>query len=114
MGRCVAALVQTGQTGQMTQADALLAPVLAERTPFRLLGHISEAVGTGPLEAVNPFLEHIAAARTEGGWVVIGRAVGAARNWQEPVAKSRSLAGQIARWLRESGTERAAAKAVQE
>jgi 3-methyladenine DNA glycosylase AlkD len=73
LGERVAALVQTGQ---MTQAYALLAPVLAERTPFRLLGYIGEAVGAGPLEAVNAFFDRIAAARTEGGWVVIGSALG--------------------------------------
>jgi len=67
----------------MTQAYALLSPVLAERTPFPLLGRIGEAVGAGPLEAaspeqgrrVNAFLERIAAAKTEGGWVVIGSAL---------------------------------------
>jgi len=50
--------------------------VLAERTPFRLLGLIGEAVGAGPLEEVNRFLERVAAAKTEGGWVVIGKALG--------------------------------------
>ena len=73
LGERVATLVQTGQPDE---AYALLAPVLAERTPFPLLGRIGEAVGAGPLEAVNAFLERIAAARTEGGWVVIGSALG--------------------------------------
>ena len=81
MGARVAALVQAGQA---LEAYDLLTPVLAERTPFRLLGRIGEAVGTGPPEAagpewdrrVNAFLDHIAAARTEGGWVVIGTALG--------------------------------------
>jgi 3-methyladenine DNA glycosylase AlkD len=73
LGERVAALVQTGQ---MTQAYALLSPVLAERTPFPLLGRIGEAIGAGPLEGVNAFLERIAAAKTEGGWVVIGSALG--------------------------------------
>jgi len=61
----------------MKQAYTLLAPVLAERTPFRFLGRIGEVVGAGPLEAVNTYLEHIAAEKTEGGWVVIGSALGA-------------------------------------
>ncbi len=73
LGKQVASLVQTGQPAK---AYALLAPTLAERTPFRLLGRIGEAVGAGPLPAVNAFLEQIAAARTEGGWVVIGTALG--------------------------------------
>jgi 3-methyladenine DNA glycosylase AlkD len=70
----------------------LLAPVLAGRTPFRLLDLIGEAVGTGTLEEacpelalsevegrsrrVNVFLDRAAADRTEGGWVVIGSALG--------------------------------------
>jgi 3-methyladenine DNA glycosylase AlkD len=81
----------------MTQAYAVLSPVLAERTPFRLLGYIGQAVGARPLDGagpehsqkVNAFLEHIAAARTEGGWVVIGSALGA--------QLGRDLAGALAR-----------------
>jgi 3-methyladenine DNA glycosylase AlkD len=73
LGERVAALVQAGQ---MTQAYALLAPVLAARTPFPMLGRIGEAIGAGPLEPANTFLEHVAAAKTEGGWVVIGSALG--------------------------------------
>jgi 3-methyladenine DNA glycosylase AlkD len=41
-----------------------------------MLGYIGEAVGAGPLHAVNRFLDRVAAARTEGGWVVIGSALG--------------------------------------
>jgi len=74
LGARVARLVQAGQ---MKQAYTLLAPVLAERTPFRFLGRIGEVVGAGPLEAVHTLLEHIAAEKTEGGWVVIGSALGA-------------------------------------
>jgi hypothetical protein len=81
LGGRIAALVQDGQ---VPEGYALLAPVLAKRTPFRLLGRIGEAVGAGPPEAaspewdrrVNAFLDHIAAAKTEGGWVVIGTALG--------------------------------------
>ena len=73
LGQRIAAHVQAGQ---MFAAYALLAPVLAERTPFLMLGYIGEAVGAGPLKVVNRFLERVAAARTEGGWVVIGSALG--------------------------------------
>ncbi len=95
LGKQIAALVQSRQPDK---AYALLAPVLAERTPFRLLGRIGGAVGDGPLERacpelhperlpgrtadegqsrrVNIFLEQIAAKKTEGGWVVIGSALG--------------------------------------
>ena len=72
LGRQVAALVQAGQA---KEAYTLLAPVLAERTPFRLLDLIGEAVGARPLEDVNAFLDRIAARRTEGGWVVIASAL---------------------------------------
>ncbi len=84
-GARIAALVQAGK---MRQAHFLLAPVLAERTPFRFLGRIGEAVGAGSLDEVNLFLEHIAAEKTEGGWVVIASALGA--------QLGRDLAGGIA------------------
>jgi 3-methyladenine DNA glycosylase AlkD len=73
LGKRIAALVQAGQ---MTQAYVLLAPVLAKRTPFDMLRRISEPIGAGPLNATNAFLERVAADRTEGGWVVIGSALG--------------------------------------
>ena len=63
------------EAGEMARAHALLAPVLAERTPFRLLGRIGEAIGVGSLSAVNLFLERIATERTMGGWVIIGSAL---------------------------------------
>jgi len=73
LGECIIELVQTDRPGE---AYALLAPVLAERTPFAMVGRSGEAVGIGPLDPVNGFLEHIAYDRTEGGWVVIGSALG--------------------------------------
>ena len=72
LGARIGALVQSGQ---VPQAYGLLAPVLAERTPFPLLGRIGEAAGAGPPGMVNAFLDHVAAAGTEGGWVVIGSAL---------------------------------------
>jgi hypothetical protein len=57
LGTEVAALVRTGRPGT---AYALLAPVLAERTPFRLLDRIGKIVGTSPLPETNLFLEQIA------------------------------------------------------
>jgi len=74
LGGRIAALVEAGQP---VKAYALLAPVLAGRTPFAMLGHIGSAIGGGPLEPANDFLERVAAGRTEGGWVVIGSALGA-------------------------------------
>ena len=71
-GSRLAALVQAGET---EQAYALLAPVLAERTPFAMLRLIGTPVGMGHLEPVNAFLERIAADKTEGGWAVIASAL---------------------------------------
>ena len=73
LGERIAALVESDQ---QDQAHALLAPTLAERTPFLLLDRIGRTVGVGPLAQVNAFLDCIAAERTEGGWVVIGSALG--------------------------------------
>ena len=41
-----------------------------------MLGLVGEAVGAGPLETATTFLEHVAAAGSMGGWVVIGKALG--------------------------------------
>ena len=72
-GAEVAALVQSGQPGR---AYTLLAPILAERTPFRLLDRIGKRIGACPLPETIPFLQQIADQRTEGGWVIIGSALG--------------------------------------
>jgi hypothetical protein len=53
------------------EACDLLSPLLAERTPFRLLDAIGGRLGNEPLDAVNVFLDHVAAQQTMGGWVVI-------------------------------------------
>jgi 3-methyladenine DNA glycosylase AlkD len=73
LGKRIAALVNAKN---LESAYALLAPVFAERTPFAKLDLIGAALGAGSLEPVNTFLEHIGAHRTEGGWVVIGAALG--------------------------------------
>jgi hypothetical protein len=63
--------------GQMRKAHALLEPVLAGRTPFPILGRVGEIAGAGTLQTLDSFLERIAAGKSEGGWVVIGAALGA-------------------------------------
>ena len=73
LGKDVATCVERGRN---EDALRLLLPVLAQRTPFRLLGLIGSAVGEGPLLEVNAFLKHLAARKLEGGWVVIGCALG--------------------------------------
>ncbi|MEW6716145.1 MAG: DNA alkylation repair protein [Chloroflexota bacterium] len=79
--------------GQADQAYALLAPILAERTRFPLLERIGLAMGLGSMEAVNPFLQRIAAYKTEGGWVVIGGALKAQldRDLQEAFTRCRNF-----------------------
>ncbi|MGD2206179.1 MAG: DNA alkylation repair protein [Anaerolineae bacterium] len=72
LGRRLTALVQAEQP---VQAYALLAPTLAERTPFRYLDRIGASVGSGPLVETNDFLARIAAEGTMGGWVIIGSAL---------------------------------------
>jgi len=64
------------QSGELEQAYVLLASILAERTPFRLLDRIGRAVGAAPLPEVNVFLAEVASRGTMGGWVVIGSALG--------------------------------------
>lgn len=73
LGKHIATLVRAAE---LEEAYDVLAPVLAERTPFPKLGIIGEAVGAGPLATTKAFLEVIAAHKTEGGWVVIGKALG--------------------------------------
>lgn len=72
LGKRIAAHVHAGH---FDEAHALLTPVLASRTQFRLLALIGEPVGAGPLPVVNDFLEQIAAGETMGGWVVIASAL---------------------------------------
>jgi hypothetical protein len=52
LGKRIAAHVHADE---IEAGYALLAPVLAERTPFRLLGLIGETVGAGPLESSNRY-----------------------------------------------------------
>jgi hypothetical protein len=72
LGKQIAGAILGKEKGK---AFTLLQPVLDQRTPFRLLDIIGEAVGTGPLPVVRDFLEQIAAGKTEGGWVVIATAL---------------------------------------
>ena len=73
LGSRIAARVDAGE---LQEAYDLLAPVLVRRTPFEKLGLIGEAVGAGEPVPVNAFLERVASEKTEGGWVVIGKALG--------------------------------------
>lgn len=72
LGQCIAKLVQGKQP---QKAYALLAPVLAERTPFRLLDRLGKLIGAAPIPPVSLFLNQIAAEKTMGGWVVIASAL---------------------------------------
>jgi hypothetical protein len=80
LGRRAAELAESGR---LESAAGLLAPVLAGRTPFRLLDAIGGQLGCrigcriGCLSAncIDPLLERLAADRTMGGWVVIAAAL---------------------------------------
>jgi 3-methyladenine DNA glycosylase AlkD len=61
--------------GEITKAYAQISPALSARTPFRLLDVIGEQIGAAPSKSVNIFLDHIAAQKTMGGWVVIASAL---------------------------------------
>jgi 3-methyladenine DNA glycosylase AlkD len=58
-----------------TDAYALLAQVLAERTPFRLLDLVGEALADCPSPKLDRFLDEIASHATLGGWTVIASAL---------------------------------------
>ena len=73
LGQSILALIETNHG---RQAHALLASILFEKTPFRILDRIGQSLGMGPTDAVNLFLDEVAAGRTMGGWVVIGSALG--------------------------------------
>ena len=73
LGHSIRTLIETNQAGP---AYELLAPILHERTPFRLLDSVGGALGAGPVAGVDLFLDEVAANRTMGGWVVIGSALG--------------------------------------
>lgn len=60
---------------QVETACGLLSALLVGRTSFRLLDSIGERVGIEPSEAVNLFLDQVAARRTMGGWVVVASAL---------------------------------------
>jgi 3-methyladenine DNA glycosylase AlkD len=60
------------QANRPDQAFALLAPILAKRTPFAMLRRIGAEIGQNPLERVDSLLVRIASAKTEGGWPLIG------------------------------------------
>jgi hypothetical protein len=64
------------QAGDVPAAYNLLAPVLAGKTPFRLLDVIGQEIGDCIFKELDPFLEHIAGENTMGGWVVIANALG--------------------------------------
>jgi 3-methyladenine DNA glycosylase AlkD len=73
LGTRIAVLVGSDEP---QKAYALLAPVLARRTPFHMLDRIGRQVGRAKLLPTNAFLDLIASERTMGGWVVIGSALG--------------------------------------
>ncbi len=83
-------IVSQLEAGDVESAFAVLAPLLAERTPFRFLDRIGSTVGTCELEIVAAFLERIANENVEGGWPVIGSALRSQLNRDLPEAFERA------------------------
>jgi hypothetical protein len=73
LGKCLLNLVDAEQTDE---AFTLLTPVLASHTPFRILGILGQAIGGADREQADVLLEQIAGDKNEGGWAVIGAALG--------------------------------------
>jgi hypothetical protein len=72
IGNSIAGLVTTRQYNIGTR---VLSPILAEKTPFRLLDVIGAQIGNASFREVNPFLDRIAGESTMGGWIVIASAL---------------------------------------
>ena len=69
-------LIPMLEAGRVKQAYKKLSPVLAQKTPFPVLGAIGETVGPCSFKTLDPFLQYIAEQGSMGGWVVIGTALG--------------------------------------
>jgi 3-methyladenine DNA glycosylase AlkD len=67
------------EDNRMNEARECLAPLLATRAPFPALGRIGAILGKVSRREVHDLLEWIAAGESEGGWVIIGSALGAQR-----------------------------------
>jgi 3-methyladenine DNA glycosylase AlkD len=65
-------IAEHAAAGRAKKAYSLLAPVLAARTPFRLLDRIGAQIGKAPLAKADPLLAEIARHGTLGGWPLIG------------------------------------------
>ncbi len=63
------------EQARVEEAFALLAPILQQRIPFPRLEDVGRAMTLPDLEAMDPFLQRIAATRAEGGWVLIAAAL---------------------------------------
>lgn len=96
-GEKLASLVEENNIGE---ANRLLAPFLRERTPFSALGRMGEILGKRSSLMVHPFLDTIAAGRSEGGWVIIGCALGQqlASDLEGSLARCRRYVSQGGAW----------------
>lgn len=69
-------ILQALNDQQVEVACAVLQPVLTQWTPFRLIDRIAlDFASAASPDQLYPYLERIAADRTEGGWVVIASAL---------------------------------------
>ena len=60
------------QVGQVDAAYQLLAPIIADKIPFRYLDRIGKTLGKQSLSDVNPLLHRLAGSQTIGAWPIIG------------------------------------------
>ena len=64
------------EDGEIEPAYRRLVPVLAQPVHFVYLDRIGKKIGAAIFERVNVLLDLVASAKTEGGWVIIGSALG--------------------------------------
>jgi hypothetical protein len=65
------------RNGRRMQAAAALQPILASKTPFRLLDRIGARIGALPPRRTSAFLGHIGRGKAVGAWPLIGSALAA-------------------------------------
>ena len=83
LGQQLCALVDSER---IARAYEMLSPILTQKTPFRLLDVIGTEMGCASHKPVNDILEHIAADKTMGGWVVIASALAQQLSYDLPGA----------------------------
>jgi 3-methyladenine DNA glycosylase AlkD len=74
LGAAISLMIANGRSAE---GQAMLAPNLVQRVPFRLLDRIGARIGNGPLPETNDFLDKVAREKALGAWPLIGSALAA-------------------------------------